>query len=143
MKPLMRHKARVRVLQALYEWLIAQNNPNDVELHILTECKSDKIDLHYFKELFHGIVKEIENLDPCFIPYLDRPIKELSPIELLVLRIAVYEFKFRPDIPYRVVINEALELTKKFGSIEGFKYVNGVLDKVAKDIRKDEMKSVG
>ena len=141
MKPLMRHKARVRVLQALYEWLIAQNKPNEVELHILAECKSDNIDLQYFKELFHGIVKEIDSLDELISPQLDRPLKDLSPIELLVLRLAVYELKFRLDIPYRVVINEALEITKKFGSIEGFKYVNGVLDKVAKEIRKDEMKS--
>jgi N utilization substance protein B len=78
-------------------------------------------------------------LTEAFLPYIDRPLTELNPVELAIMRIGVYELLHRHDIPYRVIINEALELAKKFGAEEGHKYVNGILDKVARDARVDEI----
>ncbi|EKD70493.1 MAG: transcription antitermination protein NusB [uncultured bacterium] len=138
--PTARHNARRYALQAMYQWQIAGTPVNDIETEFLTYHVDKKFDLDYFKELIHGVIEMRAELDKEMQPYLGRLLDEIDPIELAVLRLATYELIKRPDVPYRVVINEALELTKKFGSIEGYKFVNGVLDRVAKKIRATEVK---
>lgn len=132
MNPIARHNARRYALQAMYQWHIANTDMIDIEKDFIENRIDKPTDMSYFKELIHGIAKECEHIDQTFVPYLGRAQSEIDPVELMVLRIATYELLYRLDVPYRVVINEALVLTKKFGSIEGFKFVNGVLDKVAK-----------
>ncbi len=97
------------------------------------------VDLDYFKLLLHGIPEHQVALDALMKPYLGRLLEEIDPVELAVLRLGTFELVHRIDVPYRVVINEALELTKKFGSIDGFQFVNGVLDRVARKTRTTEM----
>ena len=138
MNPTARRLAREYALQALYQWQIAHNPPADIQSQFLAHPFNKKTDLEYFKELLHSIPNQHEELDCHMIPFLSRSIDELDPIELAILRISIYELAKRLDVPYRVIINEALELTKKFGSIEGYKFVNGVLDHVARKLRTHE-----
>ena len=138
MKPAARHKARKFALQALYQILFSESDTPSVIAQHLAFMKENKVDETYFRELVFGVVNEIDALDEMLHPHLDRPINELTPIELCVLRIATFELKHRLDVPYRVVLNEALELTKTFGTQEGFKFVNGVLDKMARELRQTE-----
>ena len=109
-----------------------------IELEFLTHASARKIDIVYFRELLHNVPAHLTKIETQFEPFLAIPKAELDPIELTILRLAVYEFLYRPELPYKVIINEALELTKTFGSVEGFKFVNGVLDKVAREIRTQE-----
>lgn len=139
MNPTARRFARHYALQALYQWQLAEANANEIEAEFVAHQIKKKTDLDFFKELLHEVPKQCSELDEQFAPFLSRPINEIDPIELTVLRIGTYELKNRLDVPYRVVINESLELTKKFGSIEGFKFVNGVLEKVARQLRSVEM----
>lgn len=134
-----RKKARRLALQALYGWSISHNPVNEIEKHFLEVHDGENFDKDYFRILLFEIPRYQAALESSLLPYMShRSIEELDLIELNVLRIAAYELKHRQEIPYRVVINEALELTKKFGATESFKFVNGVLDKLAKEIRKDE-----
>lgn len=139
MKPSDRRNAREYALQAMYQWQMTDTPLHELELQFLTREIRKKTDVPYFKELMHAIPKECDALDQVMKPFLSRPINEIDPVELAILRVATYELEKRPDIPYRVVINEALELTKRFGSIEGFKFVNGVLDQVARLSRQLEV----
>jgi N utilization substance protein B len=95
-------------------------------------------DLEYFEDLLRGIERHVAELDEALTPYIDREVGQIDPIERAALRIAAYELKFRPDVPYRVVINEAIEVTKRFGADHGHSYVNGVLDKLASQLRGTE-----
>lgn len=137
--PVARRNARMYALQAMYQWQLSATPPIDIEAQFIAREITKTVDLDYFKELLHNIPKEHENLDAIIRPYLNRPLEELDPIELAILRVATYELKDRIDVPYRVILNEALELTKKFGSVEGFKFVNGVLDHIAKKLRTEEI----
>lgn len=139
MNPHARHKARRLALQAIYQWQSAQHSVQNIFTQFMAEQDIKNADVDYFKELLENIAVQADALDEHCKAYLDRSIKELDPIELAILRIAIYEFTQHPEIPYRVVINEAVELAKKFGATDGHKYVNGVLDKVAKEIRKTEV----
>lgn len=136
-----RKKARRLALQALYGWQITKNDLTDIETHVLTDHAQDEFDVGYFSVLLHEVPAHLSEIEKALSPHLARPIPELDPIELTVLRIATYEFLKRLDIPYKVVINEALELVKKFGATESHKFVNGVLDKVARDQRQTEIGS--
>ncbi len=138
--PIARHNARRYALQAMYQWQIAGTLINDIETEFLHYHIDKKLDLHYFKELIHGVPKHLHEIDGAMQPFLGRSLHEIDPVELAVLRLAIYELIKRPDVPYRVIINEALELTKKFGSVEGYKFVNGILDRVAKKNRVEEIK---
>lgn len=138
--PVARHNARRYALQAMYQWQIAGTSMDVIESEFLHYHIDKKLDLNYFKELVHGVPKFLQEIDHEMQPFLGRPLNEIDPIELSVLRISIYELIKRPDVPYRVIINEALELTKKFGSIEGYKFVNGVLDRIAKKNRVTEIK---
>lgn len=139
MRPAARHNARSYALQAMYQWQITGAPLIEIENEFLRYHIEKKIDLDYFKELLHEIPKNIDIIDAEMEPFLGRKIHDIDPIELAALRVAVYEMLKRPDVPYRVIINEALELTKKFGSVEGHKFVNGVLDKVARKCRATEI----
>ncbi len=141
--PTARHNARRYALQAMYQWQVAGASLNEIESEFLRYHIDKKLDLEFFKELIHGIPEHCDEIDQAMQPYLGRPLLEIDPIEMAVLRVAVYELLKRQDIPYRVTINEALELTKKFGSIEGHKFVNGVLDRVARIQRPTEIKMYG
>lgn len=137
--PSARHKARRLALQALYQWQMSESDINEIEAQFNTFNDMTKVDVGYFHELLHSIPKHLTEVDDYFKPHLDRDINKLNPIELNVLRIGSYELAKRPDVAYRIVLDESLRLTKAFGSEDGFKYVNGVLDKVAKQLRADEM----
>ena len=136
MKPAARRRARECAVQALYSWQISHNEIADVELQFLTEQDVKDVDIAYFRELLSGVATAAEKLDALMAPYLSRQIDELGQIEKAVLRLAVYELSKRQDIPYKVVINEAIELAKIFGAEDSHKFVNGVLDKAAPVLRK-------
>jgi N utilization substance protein B len=134
-----RRKARRYALQALYSWALSENALSDIETHFLVEHAAEEFDREYFQTLLHEVPRHIEILEITMSPYLSRQFADLDPIELTILRISIYELKERLDIPYRVVINEGLELAKAFGSTDSHKFVNGVLDKVARELRKTEI----
>ena len=134
--PFARSKARKFLMQALYQWDMSQNNLNTIEANTLDSMDLKRTDVPYFSKSLHEIPAHLEEIDGKILPHLDRPLKEISPIELAILRIGVYELVYRPDIPFKVVINEAIELAKTFGAEDGHKFVNGVLDKIAPMIRK-------
>lgn len=135
---LSRKKARRFALQALYSWLVSGNNIREVELYFLTEHQDISFNKDYFHTLLMGVEENVEALDNLMEPYLSRKKEELDYIEKSILRLALYELQYQPDVPYKVVINEALELAKTFGATESYKFVNGVIDKVAKKIRHQE-----
>lgn len=137
--PAARHNARRYALQAMYQWQLAGTALDIIEAEFLRFHIDKKFDLEYFKELIHGVPENKIELDKEIREFTARPLTEIDPVELAVLRIAIHELLKRPDVPYRVIINEALELTKKFGSVEGYKFVNGILDRIAKKNRKVEM----
>lgn len=139
MNPAARHNARRYALQAMYQWQLAGTPISDIETEFLSYHIDKKLDFLYFKELIHGVPQCQPEIDQAMQPYLGRLFSEIDPIELAVLRLAIYELIKRPDVPYRVIINEALELTKRFGSVEGYKFVNGILDRVAKKVRVTEI----
>jgi N utilization substance protein B len=136
MNPKARGKARKFALQALYEWQVSGNAISDIERHFLNDYSFKKTDTAYFHEIIHGVVGKIDQLDQEMMPFLDRPLQQLNMVELSILRMAIFELMEKPDVPTRVIINEAIELAKTFGTPEGYKYVNGVLDKVAAQVRK-------
>ncbi|MGM0629819.1 MAG: transcription antitermination factor NusB [Pseudomonadota bacterium] len=135
MKPAARRKARKLAVQAIYSWQLSQNSFSDIEAQFLTENDTSKVDVDYFLELVRGVGGHHRTLDDALEPFLDRPIKELDPIELAVLRLAAYELRERVDVPYKVAINEAIELAKSFGADESHRFVNGVLDKAVDTFR--------
>ncbi|WP_032091964.1 MULTISPECIES: transcription antitermination factor NusB [Pasteurellaceae] len=126
-----RRRARECAVQALYSWYVSQNPAETVELAFVTDQDMKGVDLPYFRKLFRQTVEHIDAVETTLRPYLDRDIGELDPIERAILRLAVYELQFEPDVPYKVAINEAIEVAKVFGADDSHKYVNGVLDKIA------------
>lgn len=134
-----RSRARRYAVQALYEWQVSGNSPKDIEQQFLIEHHSRQFDRPYFHELLSGVTKEVEELDAAIAPLSDRPYDEVGIVEKAVLRMGCYELKNRIDIPFRVVINEAIELTKTFGADKAHKFVNGTMDKLAESLRKIEV----
>lgn len=126
-----RSRARRRALQAVYAWQLSGNRIESVIDEFRHEQDMQIADLEYFEDLVRGVEHNHVELDAAILPFLDREIARVDPIERAVLRIATYELRQRIDVPYRVVINEAVETTKRFGSEHGHTYVNGVLDKIA------------
>jgi N utilization substance protein B len=133
-----RSRARRMAMQGLYEWQVAGNDPREVYRTYKTEHDLKKIDQDYFKELLLGVPEKVDELDKSLTTHISRPLEEIDPVELAILRLACYELKFRLDIPYRVVINESIELAKTFGGEAGHKFINGILDKLAMDVRSME-----
>jgi transcription antitermination protein NusB len=134
-----RSRARRYAIQALYEWQVSGNAPLAIEQQFLIEHNTRKFDRPYFKELLIGITDTIEELDSEIEPLSDRPFKEVDIVEKAILRLGCFELKNRIDIPYRVVINEAIELTKTFGAEEAYRFVNGTMDKLAANLRQTEV----
>ena len=130
-KPSARRRARECAVQALYSWAFSGNTAEQVELAFVLDQDLEGVDKPYFRKLFRQTVENIETVDFAISPYIDRAFDELDPIEKAILRLAVYELRFESDVPYKVVINEALEVAKVFGADESHKYINGVLDKIA------------
>ena len=126
-----RHRSREFALQGLYQWQLAGTDVVAIEQQLSAVQGFDKADHAYFSTLLAGAIREAKRLEQLLQPCLDRKYAELSPVERAFLLIAAYELENQPDVPYRVVINEAVELAKSYGGTDGFKYVNGVLDKLA------------
>ncbi len=134
-----RRKARHYGMQALYQWEMAGASLADIEAEFRADYDFSHVDLEYFQALLHGVPACVDELEARLEPLLDRKLDDLDPIERTLLRMGTYELASRPDVPYKVVINEAVALTKKFGATDGHKYINGVLDKVARELRKVEI----
>ena len=133
-----RRRARELALQGLYQWLIGKQSLEAIESHLTESEGFDRADAAHLREVLHGAIEGADDLRAEFGRFIDRGINELSPVEHAILLIGSYELKHRAEIPYRVVINEAVELAKSYGGTEGFKYVNGVLDKLALQLRPHE-----
>jgi transcription antitermination protein NusB len=136
-----RSRARRRALQALYAWQLSGSAIGSVIDQFRHEQDMEVADIEYFEDLVRGVERHCDELDAGLLPFLGREIVQVDPIERAALRLGAYELKFRADVPYRVVINEAIETTKRFGADHGHTYVNGVLDKLAGEWRKAEYRS--
>ncbi|MBL4608406.1 MAG: transcription antitermination factor NusB [Pseudomonadales bacterium] len=139
-RPAARRKARRFALQALYQWHIAGGNLSEIEAQFRNENAMHKVDLPFFHELLHKIPANVGSLDQQLEPLLDIKKDDLGVVELTALRIGAYELCHRIDIPYRVCINEGIELAKVFGAEDSYRFVNAVLDKLAKQVRSTEIK---
>ncbi len=138
--PAARRKARHYAMQALYQWQMTSAPLNQIEAEFHTDNDMSKVDVAYFSELVHEVPKHLTELEDSFRPFLqDRSCDELDPITRALLRLAMYEFKYRIDVPYKVVINEAVSLAKKFGATDSHKFINGVLDHAAAEVRRVEV----
>ena len=137
-----RRRSRVLALQGLYEWLLSGGDAESIGAHMREHDGFDKCDSAHFDALLNGCISEAADLDAALARHVDRKTTELSPVEHGVLLIGVYELKHCIDIPYKVAINEAVELAKSFGGTDGHKYVNGVLDKSAADLRPIEVQAM-
>lgn len=133
-----RSKARRAAVQALYQALVNNEAPQKDTLDFVTAEYADKIDSKYFTTLIEGTIKHREAIDAELSQAVDRNLDSVDPVEVSVLRLATFEFMQLPEIPYRVVLNEAVELAKQFGGEQGHKYVNGVLDKIGARLRPHE-----
>ena len=136
--PVARSRSRRRALQALYAWSLSGGDVRSLIAQFAHEQAHEEADLEYFEDLVRGVLRHVDELDGALAGYIDRKVDEVDPVERAALRIAAYELVYRPDIPYRVVINEAIAATKRFGSEHGHTYVNGVLDKAAAALRSIE-----
>ncbi len=136
-----RTNARRSAVQALYQWQMAGQNLSEIERQFLEEERLKNAQKSYFTELFHGVPKNLAAIDQALSEFVDRPVDKIDPVERAILRIGVYELMFRLDMPYRVVLNEGINLAKDFGADGSHRYVNGILDKVAQKQRPLEIKA--
>lgn len=140
-----RRRAREFALQGVYAWLLRGDaglqEAGEIDAHIRDDDEFQEADATWFKTLLHGVLREAPALRERFMPYVDRPIEDLSPIEHGILLIGSFELIHHIEVPYKVAINEAVELAKSFGGTDGFKFVNGVLDKMAADVRPTEVQA--
>ena len=139
--PAARSRARRRALQAVYAWQMSGSSMNKVLDQFRDEQDMEIADLAYFEDLLRGLDSHCADIDAALQPFLDRAVDQVDPIERAVLRLATYEMRYRLDVPYRVVINEAIEIAKRFGADHGHTYVNGVLDHAALEWRAAEARS--
>ena len=141
MKKGSRHKARRAAVQALYQWQLTGQAPADIENHFILGHEMEDVDVEYFHHLVGEIPLHCLALDDHIAPFLDRKVGEVDPVELACLRLGTFEFQFHLEIPYKVILNEAVELAKTFGAEHGHKYVNAILDKVAQKLRPQESRA--
>ncbi|HWZ74697.1 MAG TPA: transcription antitermination factor NusB [Casimicrobiaceae bacterium] len=134
-----RRRAREFALQGFYQWLLSGSDPALIRAQLAEGSGFAKCDTRFFDGLWRGITGEFDTLVAAFAPFLDRPPTELSPVEKSILTIGAWELLREPEVPYRVAINEAVELAKSYGGTDGHKYVNGVLDKLAASARAPEI----
>lgn len=135
MKPNARRQSRSLAVQAIYSWHISQNPITEIEQQLMLETNVKHLDVGYFQDLVRGVVKNHASLDEALKPYLDRPFEEIDMVEKAILRVSAYELKYRLDVPYKVIINEAIELAKAFAADDSHKFVNGILDKAVRVLR--------
>ncbi|MYN12878.1 transcription antitermination factor NusB [Pusillimonas sp. TS35] len=138
-----RRRAREFALQGIYAWLLrgadGLQEAGAIDAHIRDDEEFSEADASWYKTLLHGVMREAPALRERFMPHVDRPLDELSPVEHAILLIGSFELVHHVEVPYKVAINEAVELAKSFGGTDGFKFVNGVLDKMAADVRAAEV----
>ena len=134
-----RRRSRELAVQGVYQWRLTGGDKTQIEQQIREEKGMGRYDAEFFSKLLLGILTRHAELEVALTPHLDRSLNELSPVEFSVLLLGAYELLHHPEIPYRVIINEAVELTKTFGGTDGHKYVNGVLDKLALKVRAAEI----
>lgn len=134
-----RRKSRHAIVQALYQWQISQNNIADIERQFLIEQSHKNMDVDYFKEVLHAIPRMASELDDKIKTVISRELADVSPVELAVMRLACFELSERIDIPYKVVINEAVDAVKKYGAADAHRFINGSLDKLAAQLRSVEV----
>lgn len=133
-----RSVARKLAMQALYQWQLTGQSAADINLQFLGSDDADGADREYFTELLKGCVADAQKINEAITPFIDRPLDQLDPVETAILMIGMFELQNRLDIPFRVVINEGVDLCKRFGATDAHKYVNAVLDRAAREIRKAE-----
>jgi N utilization substance protein B len=138
-----RHRARELAMQGIYQWRVTGGEGATIEKQIHAEKNLGRYDKELFSRLLRGALGRHSDLEALIAPHLDRPLFELSPVEFAVLLLGTFELSQHPEVPYRVVINEAVELAKSFGGTDGYKYVNGVLDKLAEQLRAPEFTGHG
>ncbi len=138
-----RSMARHYAVQALYQWQMTGQNVSDIDNQFLAEQDPRTFEVPYFKDLVHGVPANLNALDERLSPLLDRALASVDPVERAILRLGAYELMRHPEVPYRVAIDEAVELAKLFGAEQGHRYVNGVLDKMAKMVRPSEVDRAG
>lgn len=142
-----RRMAREFALQGVYAWLLRGgadlSEIGGIDAHVRDAEDFPQADIEWYRTLLHGATGQADTLRTHFVPYIDRPLAELSPIEHAVLLLGSFELVLHPEVPYRVAINESVELAKSFGGTDGYRFVNGVLDKLAAEVRATEMQSVG
>lgn len=140
-----RRRARELALQGVYAWLLrgdqGSEDAGEIDAHLRNSNGFDQADAVWYDTLLHGVIRQAPGLRECFSPHIDRSLAELSPIEHGILLIGSFELVHLIEVPYRVAINEAVELAKSFGGTDGFKFVNGVLDKVAAEVRATEVQA--
>jgi N utilization substance protein B len=130
-----RHRARELAMQGIYQWRLSGADVRQIEQRMGEEKNLGRYDKELFTALLHGTLAQHEALETALAPHLDRPMEELSPVEFSVLLLGAFELTAQPETPYRVIINEAVELAKDYGGTDGHKFVNGVLDKLAMQVR--------
>jgi N utilization substance protein B len=130
-----RRKAREFAVQAIYSWQLSKNDLNEIETNFLIDNQKRRFDIPYFQLLLRGVGEHLESLDAAITPYVDRPLDEIDQVEKAILRMAVFELSEVKDVPYKVIINEAIELAKSFAADDSHKFINGVLDKAVKLLR--------
>lgn len=135
-----RHKARELAMQAIYQWQLTGDNLGDICNQCLEREVERDFTSSFFRELMHGVPMNLNEVDSSLAPVMDRSVESLDPVERAIVRLGAFELIHHPEVPYRVVINEWVEVAKDFGSEQGHKFVNGVLDKLAKRFRALEMK---
>lgn len=133
-----RHLARRNAVQALYQWDLTEQDPSDIEDSFIEGHDLSKVDLDYFRLLIRNVPLYHQEVDDRLSQYIKRGIENIDPVERAILRLGTYELEFEKSIPYKSVINEAVELTRIFGAEEGYRFVNGVLDRLAKELRQAE-----
>ena len=130
-----RRRARRAALQGLYQWQATGQPAEEIVAQFDEDKASGNLDRDHFCRIIHGVIINVESLDEMLTPYLDRPLKQVDPVERAVLRLAAFELSHCEDVPWRVIIDESVELARAFGAEQGYRFVNGVLDKVALAIR--------
>jgi transcription antitermination protein NusB len=133
--PEKRHRARKFAVQALYQWKMSGDNLEEISRGFLADMNHKKTDADYFSELTQGVDENVNDIDKKFIDFLDRKFEEIGPVELSILRLGTFELAYSHSVPYKSVMNEAIELAKTFGPEDSYKYINGVLDQVSKKYR--------
>ena len=138
--PAQRSRARHYAMQALYQWSISSSPLNVIEAEFHSDNDMSQVDTTYFHEILHQVPAHISEIETDFLPFVNElTLDQIDPISMALLRMSVYELRHRIDVPYKVVINEALRLAKKFGATDSYKFINGVLDRVASRLRSAEV----